>query len=108
MNMRKMYLHLDDPNNQLEVRVKPLNPEWTNDDTATCALELRYGNNVTRTWINGNHIKLRRDLLGWYFVDYRQHPTSDKIFCTRSMRSQVSELRPDVGFCAWRTAESDY
>lgn len=106
--IRKIYLHLHNPKETVRFEILDLRPRDMQQG-ASHAIEFKHKDMYTRIWVNLFDLKLRRDLLGWYFADFRNVAMADKIICTRSVRDEVIKKRPYAGTCAWRTIDgSDY
>ncbi len=102
--IRKIYLHLHDPKGTVHFEIKDIRPRDMQQG-ASHAIEFRHREMYTRIWVNLFDLKLRRDLLGWYFADFRTVSMTDKIICTRSVRDEVYLKRPNVGACVWRAID---
>lgn len=102
-HFRKLYLHLDHPEQNVDVRVGKLDAR-TRSNNSGCTHYLHFTCNglYTRVWVNLLDIQMRRDLTGVYLMDFRDNPMNDRIICTREARDRVSHVRPDIGTCEWR------
>jgi hypothetical protein len=103
--MRKIYLHLSDPKETVRFGIKDLKP-IDRQQGASHVIEFRHNDLYTRIWVNLFDLKLRRDLIGWYFADFRNVEMRDRLICPRAMRNEVVKKRPNAGICPW--APIDY
>lgn len=102
-HVRKIYLHFDHPGQNVDVRVGRLD-ERTVDRERGCTHYLHFTCKelYSRVWVNLKELKIRRDLLGIYLMDFRGTRMNDRVLCTREARDRVLRIRPNLDFCRWR------
>ena len=102
--MRKLYLHLDGPG-EFTYEVTPL-AHKDRRANGTHQIEFRHRGMYARAWVNAIDLQLRKDLLGYYFADFRTVEMNDRIICARESRENITR-DIDVGFCHWAEPDPD-